>query len=166
VVSLNILHIYPKIPEETFWSLKKAIAFIGKKASLPPLPPLTVSGILKTLKPDWKQKLVDLNIEKLREEDLAWADMVFLSAMIIQEESVLEIIERCKKYDRLKIVAGGALFISQDTETEGIDYLVLGEGEVTLPLFLEDFEARRAKHKYETSVKPDLSKTPPPNWNL
>lgn len=163
---MNILHVYPKIPEETFWSLKKALAFRSKRASLPPLPLLTVGGILKELRPRWHQKLVDLNIEKLREEDLAWADMIFVSAMIIQEESVREIIARCQKHENLKIVAGGPLFTSQDSETELIDYFILGEAEVTLPLFLQDLEEEKAKHRYETDMKPDLKKTPPPNWSL
>lgn len=163
---MNILHVYPKIPEETFWSLKKAIAFVGKKAALPPLPSLTVAGILKELRPTWHHRLVDLNIEKLREEDLEWADMVFVSAMIIQEESVHELIPRFRQHEHLKVVAGGPLFISQDEETEGIDYFVLGEGEVTLPLFLDDYEAGKARHRYETDIKPDLSQTPPPYWDL
>ncbi|MHB8860051.1 MAG: B12-binding domain-containing radical SAM protein [Thermoleophilia bacterium] len=163
---MNILHVYPKIPEETFWSLKKAVAFVGKKAALPPLPLLTVSGILRELRPEWNQRLIDLNIEKLPEEDLEWADLVFVSAMIIQEESVHELIPRFKKHENLKIVAGGPLFTSQETETEGVDYFVLGEAEVTLPLFLDDLEAGKAKHRYETDVKPDLAKTPPPNWDL
>jgi len=158
--------VYPKIPEETFWSLKKAIAFLSKKASLPPLPLLTVSGILKSHRPDWHQKLVDLNVERLRDQDLEWADMVFVSAMIIQEESVKEIVERCRKHNNLKIVAGGPLFISQAAETAGIDYFVLGEAEVTLPLFLQDLENGNARHRYETEIKPDLKISPPPNWEL
>ena len=163
---MNVLHVYPKIPEETFWSLKKAIDFTGKKAALPPLPLLSVGGILKELRPDWNQKLVDLNVEKLPEEDLAWADLVFISAMIIQETSVQEIIERCKRHDGLRIVAGGPLFTSQEKETEGIDYLVLGEAEITLPLFLQDLDAGKPRHRYETDQFPDLALTPPPYWGL
>lgn len=163
---MNVLHVYPKIPEDTFWSLKKAIAFRGKKAALPPLPLLTVAGILKEHRPKWQQKLVDLNVEKLHDEDLEWADLVFVSAMIIQSDSVLEIIERCRKHEDLKIVAGGPLFTSQDTETEGIDYFILGEAEVTLPVFLKDLEEGKAKHRYQTEAKPDLGMTPPPRWDL
>ncbi len=163
---MNILLIYPKIPEETFWSLKKAIAFVGKKAALPPLPLLTVGGILKKLKPHWYQRLIDLNVEKLRDKDLEWADMVFVSAMIIQEKSVLEIVEKCKLHEHLKIVAGGPLFTSQATETEDIDYFVLGEAEVTLPQFLQDLDNSHPHHRYETDIKPELSLTPPPHWEL
>ncbi len=163
---MNILHVYPKIPEDTFWSLKKAIAYIGKKAALPPLPLLTVGGILKQHRPEWRQKLVDLNVDKLREADLEWADLVFVSAMIIQNDSVLEIIERCRKHEDLKIVAGGPLFTSQDKETEGIDYFILGEAEATLPVFLQDLEEGKPKHRYEAGERPDLSTTPPPHWEL
>ena len=163
---MNILHVYPKIPEETFWSLKKALNFVGKKAALPPLPLLTVAGILREIKPDWNQKLVDLNVEKLPEADLEWADQVFVSAMIIQEQSVREVIDRCHKHDNVKIVAGGPLFTSQESETEGVDHFILGEAEITLPLFVQDLEAGQAKHRYETDQKPDLSQTPPPDWSL
>ncbi len=57
---------------------------------------------------DWEKRLVDLNVTDLTEKDLNWADYVFLSAMVVQRESVQAIIRRCK-IAGVKIVAGGPL---------------------------------------------------------
>lgn len=129
------------------------------------MPLLTVSGILKQYRPDWKQKLVDLNVEKLKDKHLKWADMAFVSAMIIQKESVKEIIRRCREKG-VKVVAGGPLFTSEEKETEGIDHFILNEAEITLPLFLKDLEKGTPKHRYETLGYPNLKDSPPPNWDL
>ena len=87
----------------------------------------------------WQKKLVDLNVEPLEDKHIAWADMVFLSAMIVQKKSAQEIINRCKMQGK-KIVAGGPAFTTQHEEFSGVDHFVLNEAEVTLPLFLNDLE--------------------------
>ena len=87
---MKILLVYPKYPD-TFWSFKYALKFISKKASFPPLGLLTVAAML----PDrWEKKLVDMNVSSLTDEDITWADYVFISAMIVQKESAEEVIER------------------------------------------------------------------------
>ena len=80
---MNILLVYPKIPE-TFWSFKHALKFVGKKAAFPPLGLLTVAALLPE---SWSKRLVDLNIQPLKDADLKWADYVFLSGMTVQRES-------------------------------------------------------------------------------
>jgi len=77
---MNVLLLYPEFPD-TFWSFKHALAFVGKKASLPPLGLLTVAAMLP---PDWPKRLVDVNVRSLRDDDLDWADRVFISAMTVQ----------------------------------------------------------------------------------
>ncbi|HWR73555.1 MAG TPA: B12-binding domain-containing radical SAM protein, partial [Nitrospirota bacterium] len=74
---MNILLIYPKHPD-TFWSFKYALKFVSKKASYPPLGLMTVAAMLPAA---WEQKLVDMNVEELKDKDLRRADYVFLSAM-------------------------------------------------------------------------------------
>jgi hypothetical protein len=77
---MNVLLLYPEFPD-TFWSFKHALSFVGKKASLPPLGLLTVAAMLP---PDWAKRLVDVNVGNLRDDDLEWADCVFISAMTVQ----------------------------------------------------------------------------------
>src|SRR5512140_2641997 len=102
---MTILLVYPHYPD-TFWSFRYAMKFIGRKASFPPLGLLTVAAMLPV---EWEKRLVDMNVRPLSDEDLAWADYVFISAMTIQRESALEVIDRCRQKG-VKIVAGGPLF--------------------------------------------------------
>ena len=158
---MRILLLYPQCPE-TFWSFKHALKFISKKALLPPLGLLTIASLL----PDnFERKLIDMNVSKLKNKDLLWADYVFISAMITQKESVKEIIQRCKNLG-VKIVAGGPLFTGFHEEFIDIDHFVLDEGEVTLPLFLEDLKTGNTKKYYSSEIKPDIAQSPIPQWNL
>ena len=89
---MNILLVYPEFPD-TFWSFKHALKFIRKKSSFPPLGLLTVAAMLPA---EWTKRLVDVNVTRLTEVDLAWADVAFISGMTVQRESAHEIVARCK----------------------------------------------------------------------
>ncbi|MEE8419652.1 MAG: B12-binding domain-containing radical SAM protein [Dehalococcoidales bacterium] len=158
---MKILLVYPKYPD-TFWSLKHALKFISKKASLPPLGLLTVAAMLPG---EWTKKLVDLNVTTLSDEDIQWADYVFIGAMIVQQDSVREVVARCNQLGA-KTVAGGPLFTIEHEAFEGVDHFVLGEAEITLPLFLADLAKDSAKHIYTTGEWPPIDNTPVPLWSL
>jgi len=158
---MKILLIYPEFPD-TFWSFKYALKFIRKKASLPPLGLLTVAAMLPS---EWEKRLVDLNVAKLTEKDLAWADMAFVSAMVVQRESTQLVVARCKAAG-LKVVAGGPLFTAEHEEFKEVDHFVLNEAELTLPHFLLDLERGCAKLIYTSTEFPDIHQTPAPLWEL
>ena len=158
---MKILLVYPQYPD-TFWSFKHALKFISKKASYPPLGLLTVAAMLPG---EWEKKLVNMNVTSLTDEDIGWADYVFISAMVVQRDSVREVITRCKKLGT-KLVAGGPLFTTAHEEFDEVDHFVLGEAEVTLSPFLADLERGCAQHIYASSERPDITKTPIPLWSL
>lgn len=158
---MNVLLIYPEFPD-TFWSFKHALKFMRKKATYPPLGLLTVAAMLPT---EWDKRLVDINVTRLTEEDLAWADYAFIGSMLIQRESARKVIKQCKEVG-LKVVAGGPLFTSEHEQFEDVDYFVLNEAEETLPPFLADLENGRARRVYTTSQFPDIRTSPTPLWKL
>jgi len=158
---MKILLVYPQYPD-TFWSFKHALKFVSKKAAFPPLGLLTVAAMLPG---NWEKKLVDMNVTRLEDSDIKWADYVFISAMVVQKKSVKEVVGQCKHLGA-KIVAGGPLFTTGFEEFSGIDHFVLGEAEVTLHPFLEDLEKGHAQHIYTSSERPDISATPIPLWSL
>lgn len=158
---MNILLVYPEFPD-TFWSFKHALKFVRKKAGAPPLGLLTVAAMLPA---GWNKRLVDLNVTSLQERDLEWADLVFLSAMIIQRDSSRQVIERCHAAG-VKVVAGGPLFTLEPEQFDDVDYLVLNEAELTLPSFLADLAAGKPKHIYTSKEFPDIRQTPIPLWEL
>ncbi len=158
---MNILLIYPEIPV-TYWGFQHALKFISKKAAFPPLGLLTVAAIL----PDhFNKKLIDMNVKALKDRDIQWADYVFISAMVLQKDSVREVVRRCKNAG-VKTVAGGPLFTSEYELFDDIDHLVLNEGELTIPEFIKDLEMGKPKHIYASAEWADLKATPIPDWDL
>jgi radical SAM superfamily enzyme YgiQ (UPF0313 family) len=158
---MNVLLVYPEFPD-TFWSFKHALQFVMKKASNPPLGLATIAAMLPE---GWNKRLIDMNVTPLRQADLQWADLVMISAMVVQRTSVEDVIARCQAVG-VKTVAGGPLFTGEYQRFPGVDYFVLNEGEITLPLFLQDFENGRPQHVYATPEYADLSQTPAPMWEL
>jgi len=159
---MKILLLYPKFPK-TFWSFKYALPFIGKQAAFPPLGLLTVAALIPK---DCEKKLIDLNVEKLENEYIMQADLIFVSAMEIQKESVQKLISKIKKFGK-KIVAGGPLFSTgYEDFLNDIDHLVLGEAEITLPQFFEDLKNNNLKKIYKPDRWPDIKETPLPRWDL
>jgi radical SAM superfamily enzyme YgiQ (UPF0313 family) len=158
---MRALLIYPEFPD-TFWSFKHALKFVRKKASAPPLGLLTVAAMLPS---DWELRLVDLNVRDLRPDDLAWADIALVSAMIVQRKSAEEVIARCKEAG-LKVVAGGPLFTMEYDKFPLVDHFVLKEAEITLPPFLADLARGTPQRIYTTNEFPDLRLTPIPLWHL
>lgn len=158
---MNILLIYPEYPD-TFWSFSYALKFISKKAAYPPLGLLTVAAMLP---PEWDKRLVDMNVRKLQDKDLLWADYVFLSAMSVQKESVKAVLSRCGELG-VKVVAGGPLFTNYHEEFGDVDHLVLNEAEITLRPFLNDLKEGRPGRLYTSAEKADLTTTPIPLWEL
>ena len=72
---------------------------------------------------EWSKRLIDLNVEKLDDQDLAWADTAFISAMVVQRKSARQCIARCKEAG-LKVVAGGPLFTSEYERFDEVDHFV------------------------------------------
>lgn len=158
---MKILLVYPQMPD-TFYAMQHLLRISGKKAVYPPLGLLTVASLLPE---EWPRKLVDLNVTPLTSQDLEWADLVFLSAMNVQENSVREIIKQCKLAG-VRIVAGGSLFTHEHERFPDIDIFVLNEAEVTLPLFLNDLKQGTLNPIYRTSGYAEITLSPIPSFDL
>ncbi|ABW66796.1 B12-binding domain-containing radical SAM protein [Desulfosudis oleivorans] len=158
----NILLVYPEIPTNTYWSFTYALRYVNKKSSMPPLGLITVAALL----PDTcNLKLVDMNIEPLTEADVLWADAVFVSAMIIQQESLRQAIALCNRLNK-PVVAGGPYPTSSHEEIAGVDHFVLGEAEAVLAEFIADYEAGTARPMYHGDTRPDITYSVTPRFDL
>jgi radical SAM superfamily enzyme YgiQ (UPF0313 family) len=158
----NILLIYPKVPSNTYWSFKHTLNIIRKKSAMPPLGLMTIAALF----PDtYHLKLVDLNITSLSDNDIAWADAVFISAMIVQQASMEDVIRRCRQFGKT-IVAGGPFPTSNHEDITGVDHFLTGEVDQTLTDFLQDLEKGLAKPVYAKPPYPDISNLPVPRFDL
>ncbi len=158
---MKILLVYPETPS-SFWSFKDALKFVSKKAPEPPLGLITVAAMLPA---SWDKRLIDMNVSKLGDKDILWADYVFLSGMNIQISSFKEVIRRCNKLN-VGVVAGGPLATTQHQDFLGVDHFILNEAEATLPPFLEDLANGIPKKIYSSNEYPDISASPVPMWEL
>ena len=157
---MNILLVYPEYPP-TYWSFRFAVPFQRRKASYPPLGLMT---ILPMLPKEWNKKVVDLNTTTLQDEDLLWADVVMISAMIVQKESAQETIRRARALGK-RIVAGGPLWAIESSHTDPVDHIIVGESELLLPQFIADLENGNPKPVYDSSHLPELLNTPVPDFD-
>ena len=158
---MNALLIYPKFPE-TYWSFKHALAFLGKRAAQPPLGLMTVAAMLPR---SWNKRLVDENVERLRDRDLAWADVALISAMHIQKDAMFAILARCRALG-LRTVVGGPIASSLPAAEINADHVVIGESESLMATLASDLERGAAKPVYQAVERPALETSPLPDISL
>jgi radical SAM superfamily enzyme YgiQ (UPF0313 family) len=158
---MNALLIYPQFPE-TFWSFKQALKFLGKRAAQPPLGLMTVGALLPR---SWKKRLVDTNVQRLRDRDLEWADVVLLSGMLVQQESLVSIVERCREAG-VRTVVGGPIASSLPKEVLKADHVVIGEAESLVAELALDLEHGRAREIYQAVERPEMTTSPMPDLSL
>lgn len=160
---MRILLVYPQFPQ-SFWSFEQALALVDRKALLPPLGLVTVAAILPQT---WEYRLVDCNVRAVTEAEWEWADLVVLSAMIVQKEDLARQIQAAKQRGK-RVAVGGpyASSVPQEVKGFGVDYLILGEGEITLPMFVEALENGATSGTFTTDEKPSVTTTPIPRFDL
>ncbi|MBL8207419.1 MAG: B12-binding domain-containing radical SAM protein [Blastocatellia bacterium] len=158
---MKVLLVYPEFPE-TYWSFRYALSFEGKKSAFPPLGLLTISAMLPK---SWERRLVDLNVRPLKTADIEWADIIFASAMLIQKESLHQVVQQCKAHHK-RVVVGGPYITTSSAELPEADHIFVGEAETTLPEFIRDLEAGNPKRLYQADERPTLGLTPVPDFHL
>ena len=158
---MKVLLVYPEFPD-TYWSFRHALSFEGKRSAFPPLGLLTVSAMLPE---SWERRLVDMNVRSLKQSDVEWADVVFASAMIVQQDSLKSVVKLSKSLGK-RVVVGGPYVTTTLHELEGADHVVLGEAEETLPGIIRDLEGGEARAVYEAPERPSMSLTPIPDFKL
>jgi radical SAM superfamily enzyme YgiQ (UPF0313 family) len=158
---MNVLLVYPLFTD-SYWSFRHALWLENRRSAFPPLGLLTVAAMLPRT---WHRRLVDMNIQSLRNADLAWADVVFVSGMTIQAPSMEQVIRRCKEMGK-RVVVGGPYVSSTPELVPDADHVFVGEVEPTLSEFVRDLEAGNPRRVYETVERPDLTTSPVPEFEL
>lgn len=161
---MRVLLLYPQFPK-SFWSFEKALELVNRQALLPPLGLITVAAILPQT---WEFRLVDRNVRSVTDAEWAWADLVILSAMIVQKTDLLAQIKEAKRHGKQVAVGGPYVTaLPDEARAAGADYLVLDEGEVTLPMLVEALQAGQPQGTFRAhGEKPDVTSTPIPRFDL
>jgi radical SAM superfamily enzyme YgiQ (UPF0313 family) len=164
VIIVRVLLIYPIFPQ-SFWSFDGALKLLDRKSMLPPLGLITVAAILPQT---WEFKLVDRNVRAVTEDEWNWADVVLLSAMIVQKADFLDQIQEAKRRGKPVAVGGPyATALPDEAAAAGTDFLILDEGEITLPMFVEALQRGDKTGTFRSDGnRPDVTTTPIPRYDL
>lgn len=161
---MRTLLVYPRYPT-TYWSFDEALALAGQRALMPPLGLITAAALLPAA---WELRLVDTNVQAISGDDWAWAELVICSAMLVQKRDL----ERCIQAARSRglPVAVGGPFASSTPDAPELSlahYLVLDEGEITIPLFLDALARGERRGRFRSGgEKPDIRRSPIPRFDL
>jgi radical SAM superfamily enzyme YgiQ (UPF0313 family) len=160
---MKALLLYPQFPQ-SFWSYNRFMEMVGLKAVLPPLGIITVASLLPK---DWEIRFCDRNVNMETEADWKWCDLVILSAMLVQKPDFQALIQKAVQLGK-KVAVGGPYptSVPQDALESGADYLILDEGELTVPLFLEALEQGKTQGIFRSTEKPDVTLSPIPRFDL
>ncbi len=156
------LIVQSKFSAFSFWNYLDVCEITGAKYPAAPLGLLTVAALLPQ---QWEFKLIDENVEQLLPEHFEWADIVCLGGMLPQQPSMISIIDKAHQYN-CPVVVGGPDPTSQPELYQSADYLVLGEGEVTIPMFLQDLEKGVKSGVYKSDDRADMIEAVVPRFDL
>ena len=160
---MKALLLWPLMPN-SFWSYQETLNLAGLRATNPPLGLITVAALLPS---DWEIRFVDRNVRLETASDWEWCDLVIISAMIIQKKDFQELIAKGLQLGK-KVAVGGPYPTSypEVAQKAGADYLILDEGELTIPLFLAALERGEPSGVFRASEKPDVTMTPIARYDL
>ena len=156
------LLVQTKFSAYSFWNYQEVCEIVGKKYPAAPLGLLTVAALFPQ---HWQFRLIDENVEPLLDEHLTWADLVCIGGMLPQQNSMLDLIARAHNLNAV-VVVGGPDPTSQPDLYKEADFLVLGEGENTIPMFLEDLKKGAKSGKYVSPDRADMLKAVVPRYDL
>ena len=150
------LLVSPRFPELSYWNYREVCELFGARYPAAPLGLVTAAALLPEA---WQIRLLDLNVREMDTALLDWADIVMAGGMIPQQRNLLSLIDLCHARGK-RIVVGGQDPTSQPDVYATADYLVLDEGELTIPTFLADLEAGATHGIYRSTEKPDVTQSP------
>jgi len=156
------LLVQTKFSAFSFWNYQDVCQIVGAKYPAAPLGLLTVAALLPQ---HWTFRLIDENVEPIEDKDLLWADIICTGGMLPQQNSMLDFIHRAHHLGR-QVVVGGPDPTSQPELYKEADFLVLGEGEITIPMFLSDLQSGAKKGRYFSEAKADMQVAVVPRYDL
>ena len=161
---MNVLMLYPKFPEQTFWNTTRTIKLLwGRKAIMPPLGLLTIASYLPE---DFSVRLVDRNVAEESESDWRWADVVFLSVMMAQREDYRDCVANAKMRGKPIAVGGPFTHALPDEACADGDWICFGEAESIMEELSADLRADRRGRQYQGGSDTNMEQAKLPRFEL
>lgn len=158
----NVLLVHPRFNPNAFWNYLETCAVAGARYPAAPLGLITVAALLP---PDWPVRLVDRNVEDLRDEDLDWANIVMIGCMMPQQRDAKRVIALAHER-RKAVVVGGPDVTASPSVYEEAEFRVLGEAEDIMTDFVDAWRRGASHGVFAARTFPDLKDSPQPRFEL
>jgi radical SAM superfamily enzyme YgiQ (UPF0313 family) len=136
------------------------------KAFMPPQGLLVIAAALPA---NWQVRFIDENMTQATTADFAWAEVVFVSGMHVQQPQMHDICARAHQAGRVTVLGGPSVSACPDYYPD-FDYLHIGElGDATEALFArlsQDGSRPPRQVVLTTKEKRPLTECPPPAYEL
>jgi radical SAM superfamily enzyme YgiQ (UPF0313 family) len=160
--NLKVLLVWPKFPP-SFWGFEGVLEMLPEAAMTPPLGLITVAALCP---PTWNLRLLDHAFDEVRDEDIAAADLVMISAMHAQRADAIAILRQARRLGVRTFIGGP--WASSDPEATRVeaDHVMVGEAEEVFADIARALENGTAQPIYRVTDKPDMSRSPIPRFDL
>ena len=160
---LRCLFVQPAFSANNYWNYVETARSIGAKTVAPPLGLLTIAALMPR---HWECKLVDQNVRDLTDDDLAWADLICTGGMLTQQSGMFDVAARARAAGKLVVIGGADPTSQPDVYRPHADALVLGEGESSVPVWLESWRGGEPCGEFHATERPDVTTSPIPLFEL
>jgi radical SAM superfamily enzyme YgiQ (UPF0313 family) len=162
---MNVLLVYPGTSGIlSTRGRDKAIYSAGKQAYSPPLGLVTLAALFPQ---DWHFQLVDNSFQEITPRHWDENELVVVTGTIFHLDKILEIIREAKRRKKIVAVGGPGVFhFTHEALEAGADYVVKGEGELTVPPLLESLYNGESGVLIEREGPADLTESPVPRFDL
>jgi radical SAM superfamily enzyme YgiQ (UPF0313 family) len=161
---MNVLMMYPRFPEETYWnSLRSVKLFMRRRGEMPPLGLLTVAAYLPA---DFEVRLVDRNVSDETDADWEWADVVFISAMLAQRADYARCVAKAKAHGKPIAVGGPLTHAMPERLRAEPDWICFGEAESIMDELVADLRAGRRGKRYQGGNRTNMEEVRPPRLDV
>jgi len=159
----KVLFIMPKMPP-TFWGMEYSAPYGGFKYFNPPLGLMTLAALLP---PEYEVEIRDENVGPVDYD--TDADIVGITGTLLAHFHVERLIYLAKYFrnkGKLICVGGPVANLTPEVIRPYCDVLFEGEGELTWPQFLKDYENGDYQDHYVQVDKVDIRESPVPRIDL
>ncbi|WP_248354859.1 B12-binding domain-containing radical SAM protein [Anaeromyxobacter oryzae] len=149
----------------TYWGYQHSLPFVDKGATLPPLGLATLAAHLPA---SWELRIRDLHLEPLDDADVAWADAVLVTGMLVQATSMHAVLSRARSLGKTTVVGGPAATTSPAAFPDAT-HVFRGEAEGRLGILVKALECPGAWPRDLTptgEARPDLALARVPRFDL
>jgi len=144
----------------SFGTMDRAFGIAGVKAFMPPQGILVVASYLPE---EWCVRVVDENVRPVTDDDLSWAEVVMVTGMHVQRESITALLRRAHAAGDLTVLGGPSVSASPEWYP-GAHIIHIGElGDATDDLIARlsaGVTAPLAQERYETCERLPLQAFP------